>query len=102
MTCWADEQLAGLQDTYKGFYDIWYVRCYPNYYRWCARPAGAVCSTVRADSPEELAEALGTLMCQCPRHGRTLDPPAAQAGPAGDDGDRASEQGAPSPLFRSG
>jgi hypothetical protein len=86
MTCWADEHLAGLQDTYKGFYDIWYVRCYPNYYRWCARPAGA----------------LGTLMCQCPRHGRTLDPPAAQAGPAGDDGDRASEQGAPSPLFRSG
>jgi hypothetical protein len=69
VTCWADEQLASLREDYAGCYDAWYVRCYPNHYRWCARPTGTQCATVNAGSPEELAEVLGRLMCQCPKHG---------------------------------
>jgi hypothetical protein len=63
VTCWADEQLASLREDYAGCYDAWYVRCYPNHYRWCARPAGTQCATVNADSPEELAEVLARLTC---------------------------------------
>lgn len=63
VTCWADEQLASLREDYAGCYDVWYVRCYPNHYRWCARPAGTQCATVNADSPEELAEVLARLTC---------------------------------------
>ncbi len=69
VTCWADEQLASLRETYAGCYDVWYVRCYPNHYRWCAKPAGTQCATVDVGSPEELAEVLGRLMRQCPEHG---------------------------------
>jgi hypothetical protein len=66
---WADRQLADLRETYEGCWDIWYVARGPRQgYNWHARPVGTPIATVHANSPDELADKLGTLMCQCPVH----------------------------------
>jgi hypothetical protein len=53
-------QLAALQDDFPGW-EIWYVLLYPVGARWCARPGGCQdgSRTVYADSPVELAGAVG-------------------------------------------
>ena len=69
MESWADRQLADLRATYAGCWDVWYVALAPRKgYSWQARPVGTPSATVHADSPEELSDKLGTLMCQCPKH----------------------------------
>jgi hypothetical protein len=67
MQSWADRQLSTLREDYAG---CWYVSLSPakRGCTWHARPAGTPSATVNADSPEGLADTLGTLMCQCPRH----------------------------------
>lgn len=71
MQSWAEKQLADLRETYGGCWDVWYVSAFPQAgYTWHARPAGTPAATVNADSPEELAGKLRTLMCQCPAHAR--------------------------------
>lgn len=69
MEIWADRQLADLRETYEGCWDIWYVSRSPALgYTWHARPIGTSVATVNADSPEGLADKLGALMCQRPKH----------------------------------
>ena len=67
MLTWADRQQADLKATYEGCWEVWYVYA-PRRYTWHARPVGTQGATVNAESPDELADKLGTLMCQCPRH----------------------------------
>ena len=55
---WADEQLAVIQPQYEGHWDIWFVRLYPVGTSWHAKPVGARCATINADSPEALIAAI--------------------------------------------
>ena len=74
MQSWADRQLADLRETYDGCWGVWHATCSPGLgYTWHARPVGAPAATVNADSPEGLADRLGALMCQCPRHSRATE-----------------------------
>lgn len=55
---WDEQQLARLRPLYPGW-DLWTVPlCGGRGYTWCARPAGAPCATINADSPEDLVAAI--------------------------------------------
>ena len=53
-------QLAVLRETFPRW-EVWHVLLYPIGTRWCARPSGCqdYRQTIHADSPEELADAIG-------------------------------------------
>jgi hypothetical protein len=53
-------------EIYRGCWDIWLVRCYPNFYAWRGRPTGTQTAAVSAGSLEEVADALSALMWPVP------------------------------------
>ena len=58
MRDWAEQQLALLQPQYEGRFELWFVRLYPTGTSWHARPVGARCATIRAETPEDLVAAI--------------------------------------------
>ncbi len=58
VTDWAEQQLSLIQPQYEGRFELWFVRLYPTGTSWHARPVGARCATIHAETPEELVAAI--------------------------------------------